>query len=191
MSRAILRAALAAALGTACSSGTGAAPPTVTTTATTRTLDAPGAKIDLSTNEEHNVIQSSILSPVDTVWKVLPGVFLELDVEPNTVDPTTHVIANTQFTVRRSLGGVKLSRYVDCGTNITGAAADQMQVTMSLTVQALGDSGNVTTLRTQVEAHGVAEGTSGVQVTCATTGALEARVARMVNDDIAHRHKSN
>jgi hypothetical protein len=57
-------------------------------------------------------------------------------------------------------------------------------------VQVVADSAQVSTLRTQVQAHGVAEGTSSTIVNCGTTGALEARIARMVNDDLAHRtHK--
>jgi len=57
-------------------------------------------------------------------------------------------------------------------------------------VQVVSDSAPVSTLRTQVDAHAVAEGTSGTVVACSTTGALEERIARMVNDDLARRaHK--
>jgi hypothetical protein len=33
------------------------------------------------------------------------------------------------------------------------------------------------------------DGTQTIQITCATKGALESRIARMVNDDLAHRAK--
>jgi len=171
----------------ACSSSGG---PVVSTQVTTQTLQTPGANIDITSTQDRDVITQMMLAPADSVWRQLPGVFLELDIEPTTVDQKDHVIANMSFTVRRSLGGVRLSRYVDCGRNISGAAADQLQILMTLMVQVVADSSQTSTLRSQVQAHGVAEGVSGTQVACASTGALEERIARMVNDALAHRaHK--
>lgn len=187
MERRVIAGACLCALA-ACSSG--AAGPSVTDTVQNETLNASGVQYDLSSLEQKDVMETVILAPVDSVWQLVPGVFLELDIEPGTVDQKTHVISNTAFVVRRSLGGQPLSRYVDCGSTISGASADQMKVTMSLIVQVVSaDSVNVAKLRSQVDGWGVAEATSSSRVHCASTGRLESRIARMVNDDLTHRAK--
>ena len=161
--------------------------PVVTSTVQPRELATPAGTYNLSTREERDVMVTTILSPLDSVWSILPGVFLELGVEPGTIDQQQHVISNTSFKARRSLGGTRLSKYFDCGSSVVGSNADQMVVTISLTVQVVRDSVEISTLRTQVNGYANAEGTSGSTVHCGTTGGLEARVARMVNDDLAHR----
>ena len=172
----------------ACSSSTGGAP-VADTQVHTGELQGPGISYVYTTTEQRDVMKANILAPLDSVWHVLPGVFLELNVDPGTVDQKEHVISNTSFVVHRTLGGVPLSRYLDCGSSVTGAAANEMRVTMSLVVQVVADSAGMSLLRSQVGGTGVAEATVGVKVHCATTGALESRVARMVNDAIARRAK--
>jgi hypothetical protein len=172
----------------ACASSTGG--PTVSSTQQTETFVSGASQYDVSSKEEKDVMEQTILAPIDTAWRALPGVFLELDIEPGTIDQKTHVISNTSFVVRRSLGGQSLSRYVNCGSTISGPSANQMKVTMSLVVQVVAtDSNSVSKLRSQVDGWGVDEGVSSQRVHCASTGALEERIARMVNEDIAHRTK--
>lgn len=176
----------AIALIAACTSGASGAPVATTVVEPSR-LDTPGASYDLTRVEDRTVMTTSILAPVDSVWRVVPGVFLGLDVEPGTLNHTAHVISNTSFVVRRQLGGVNLSRYLDCGSGLTGPAANQLKITMSLVLQVVGDSSGVSTLRTQVNGYGQSEATSDPPVHCATTGALEARIAKMVNEALAAR----
>ena len=172
----------------ACSSGTGG--PEVGNNVQTETLTVTNQQYDLSAREEKDVMETTMLAPIDSVWRALPGVFLELDIEPGTVDQQTHVISNTAFIVRHTLGGVQLSHYVDCGSSISGPSAMQMKVTLSLTVQVVSsDSVGVSKLRSQLDGWGVSEATSSGRVHCATTGQLESRIARMVNDEMAHRAK--
>ena len=161
--------------------------PVVTSTVQPHEMAGPGGNYIVNTREDKDVMVTTILAPLDSVWRALPGVFLELGVEPGTIDQQQHVISNTSFKQRRALGGTKLSKYFDCGYSVVGANADQMVITISLTVQAVRDSVEITSLRTQVTAYGRADATSDPAVNCATTGSLEARVAHMVNDDLAHR----
>jgi hypothetical protein len=181
-------AAIALALAFAgCKSGSSA--PVVSTDVTPTRLQTPNAVYNITVGEDKNVMVASILAPIDSVWRALPGVFLELQVDPTTIDPKEHVISNTGFVVRRSMGGARLSRYLDCGGNISGAFADQLKITMSLTVQVVADSADVSTLRTQMTAYGTQEAVTGNSVICATTGALESRIAHMVNEELKARAK--
>ncbi len=161
--------------------------PVVSTTVQPGELSSNGINYDLTRLENLDVMTSTILAPLDSVWKALPGVFLELGVEPGTIDQQKHVISNTSFKARRTLGGTRLSKYLDCGSSVVGPNADQMVVTISLTVQAVRDSVEISTLRTQVTAYARSESTSDPAVHCGSTGGLEARIARMVHDDLARR----
>jgi len=180
--------ATALALGLAACSSSGG--PVVEQNVQTETLQSGSGTYDLSHREDKDVIETTVLAPLDSAWRALPEVFLELDIEPGTVDQKAHVISNTSFVVRHSLGGVQLSRYVDCGSSISGPAANQMKVTLSLIVQVVSsDSLGVSKVRSQLDGWGVAEGVSSGRVHCASTGQLEERIARMVNDDLSHRAK--
>jgi len=187
--------AAALVLAAGCSSG-GSGPseqgatPVTDTRVTSEGLNASGVNYDLTHNEDRTVIRNTILAPLDSVWAELPGVFLELDIEPTTVDQQKHIIANTSFLVRRTLGGVQLNRYVNCGMDVMGPLAAHMNVTMSLVVQAVPDSAQVTTLRTQMTATGIEAASSSSRVDCASTGSLELRIARMVNDILAKKKKA-
>jgi hypothetical protein len=172
----------------ACASSTGG--PTVTSTQQNETFISGASQYDVSSKEEKDVMEQPILAPLDSAWRALPGVFLELDIEPGTVDQKNHVISNTSFVVRRTIGGVSLSRYVNCGTSISGPMANQLKVTLSLVVQVVAtDSSAVSKLRSQLDGWGVDEGVSSSRIHCGSTGQLEQRIARMVNDDISHRTK--
>ena len=181
--------AFAAAIAACATKGvsTEGSAPAVTSTVQPRELEVSGMTYNLSSVEDRDVMVKTILAPVDSVWRVLPGVFLELGVQPGTIDPVKYVISNTSFKARRTLGGTRLSRYFDCGTSVVGPNADQMAITISLTVQVVRDSSAISTMRTQVNAFGISEGVSGVAVHCGSTGGLEARVARMVTDELARR----
>jgi len=177
---------------TGCSSG-GPPPasgaPQVGTVVKHDELYAPGVTYDLTAVQDRNVLVAPILAPSDSVWKVMPGVFIELGVDPGTVDQRNRVIANTSFVARHTLGDSRVSKYVDCGSVMGAKTADQATVTLSLVVQVVADSGDISQLRTQLGGVATMDGAVANRITCTSTGALEARIARMVNDELAHRTK--
>jgi hypothetical protein len=149
-----------------------------------------GATGSVTAIETKDVMKATILAPVDSVWSVLGSVFLELGVEPQTIDPVQHYLANTSFRVQGTLGGVSVSQYLDCGTNISGNVAQLSQISMSLTVQVVRDSVSVSQLKSQVDGYAVQRGLQAQKVHCASTGRLESRIARMVTDELKHRSKT-
>ena len=181
----ILRACALAVLA-GCNGGNAGAP-TVDTEVKPNELYAPGASYDLTLVKDKEVHVNSILSPLDSVWKVLPSVFLELGIDPGTVDERQHYVANTSFKLHRSLGDARISKYLDCGSTISGKTADEAEIVMSLTVQVVADSSDLSTLRSQVLGDAFLQGVTANKIQCATTGLLEERIAHMVNDALAHR----
>lgn len=187
-----VRVLLALAAVGGCSTGNQnakAGPPQVTSVVTANELYVQGVRYDLTQVTDKNVTQIPIVAPVDSVWKVLPGVFIELGVDPGTVDQQQHFIANTSFTARHRLGDANVSKYVDCGSSMSGKTADQATVTMSLVVQVVPDSGDISKLRAQFDGFATMDGAVANRIQCTSTGVLEARIARMVNDELAHRTK--
>jgi hypothetical protein len=180
-------ASVAAFVLAACKSSSGGTAPTVTTVEQKTTMEVPGNHIDIKTEENRDVIQSVIVAPMDSVWRAVPSVFAELGIEPAQVNQEEHFFANTQFRERHSMGGVRLSRYLDCGSTMGGPTADQAAITMSLTVQVAGDSSHFTHLRIEMHAYAVTEGAVVGRINCASTGQLESRIDRMLKDDVAHR----
>jgi hypothetical protein len=192
MTRHWIGPAAAVAIIAGCSSG-GQPPasgaPQVGTVVKNQELYAPGVTYDLTAVQDKNVLVAPILAPSDSVWKVLPGVFIELGVDPGTLDQRDHVIANTSFVARHTLGDSRVSKYADCGSVMGAKTADQATVTLSLIVQVVADSGDISKLRTQFGGFATMDGAVANRITCTSTGAIEARIARMVNDELAHRTK--
>lgn len=184
--------AACAAVMAGCSSGgqSSAAPtPTVSSTVNNSSVQAQGVRTDLTTVEDRNVTKTAILAPIDSVWRVLPSVFIEVGIDPGTVDQKQHIIANTSFPARHTLGDSRVSRYVDCGSIMGTKTADQSTVTMSFIVQAVADSAETSQLRFQFSGYATMDGAVANRISCVSTGVLEARVAKMVNEELAPRVK--
>ena len=148
-----------------------------------------GVTVPITSVESKDVMLATILAPVDSVWNVLGPIFLDLGVEPQTVDQPEHFLANTSFQVHGALGGVNVSHYLDCGSNISGSLVNQGSISMSLTVQVVKDSVASSILKSQVDGFAVQRGLQPQKVHCASTGELEARIARMVRDALTHGAK--
>jgi hypothetical protein len=182
-------AVLALAACASAKTGGGEAP-YVTTDVKPQVLQAGGNTYDLTTTESKDVMSAPIFAPMDSVWNVLGSIFLDLGIEPVTVDPTLHYMANTSFQVRATLGGVAISHYLDCGSGLNGPVAQQAQLSMSLTVQVIADSSKVSALKSQVTGFAVQRGLQAQKVECASTGQLESRIARMASDAVKHGAKN-
>jgi hypothetical protein len=161
----------------------------VGTTVKGQELYAQGTRYDLTAVQDENVLTAPILAPSDSVWKVLPAVFIELGVDPGSVDQQKRIIANTSFVVRHKLGDAQVSKYVDCGSVMGSKTANQATVTLSLVVQVASDSADISQLRTQFSGYATMDAAVANRITCTSTGAIEARILRMVNDELAHRTK--
>jgi hypothetical protein len=185
--------ALVIIVAAGCSSGgppPAAIAPQVGSNVSSNTIVTPtGGRIVVTSVGDKNVRAVTVLAPVDSVWKVLTGVYIDAGVEIGSVDQQQHYISNTSFVARHSLGGTQVSRYMDCGSIMGAKTADQATVTMSLIVQVVPDSGEISQLRTQFEGYAIMDGAVANRITCTSTGAFEARIARMVNDELAHRTK--
>lgn len=128
----------------------------------------------------------AIAAPADQVWAALPEVFTELGLDQaGVLDETGRVYGTQPTTVRRRLAGVGLSRILDCGARAGIQNADSYSVTIAIRTQVQPNGAAGSYIRTELDAHGRAPGSSDVSVRCGTTNELERRIERLVKARIA------
>ena len=177
-------------LATACSfggnqQGTGPAPQTTNIVhPNVLYTDSPAGQYDITTVENKTLYVIPMVSPADSVWHVMPAVFLALNIEPKTVNSAQRYIANTSVTVRHNIGQYPVSKYLNCGNSNVGQTANQAEVTMALTVQ-VADSGGRASLQIQYEAYAMLDGYAHNRMQCASTGQMEQLIAKLTNEELA------
>lgn len=115
------------------------------------------------------------------VWKILPGVYEQLEIPVTLSDPGRKELGNRGYRARR-IEGARMSRYFRCGTGMLGALADEYNITVSVVTRLTDEPGGGTKILTTVDAIGRARATSGNTFRCESTGVLELRVAQLVSE---------
>jgi hypothetical protein len=128
---------------------------------TYRTTVAPNAKVPLA------------VAPA-RAFAALKAVYDELGIPSGINEPANGRIGNTNFFKTRKLANEAISTYLNCGNSITGPAADNYRVYMSLVSVVRPDGNGASELETAFTAQAQnMEGTAGDKVVCGTTGRLE------------------
>jgi hypothetical protein len=68
--------------------------------------------------------------PVERVWNVLKAAFDSLAIPVSSIDPATHTMENSSLRVRRRLGDVSVSKYINCGNTQSANAADGYEIVL-------------------------------------------------------------
>lgn len=123
--------------------------------------------------------------PVGKVWHALPAAFEQLGIPITEADDATHTIANGGLKIRRELGKVSLSRYIDCGTTQIGENADSYDVYLTITVHVdeVPTSG-LSVMRTTFEAMARPIAFSRDYARCSSKGELEKRITAAVKSQL-------
>jgi hypothetical protein len=113
--------------------------------------------------------------------------FDELKIQLDTRDSARGLVGNLSLVRRSSLAGSQMSRWLNCGTGITGPNADNWRIYIA--VAALLDRVS-TTNKTQVRVAMLAgaqdmQGNSKDPVVCASSGGIETKVLELVKKRIS------
>lgn len=166
--------ALSVAVVSACSSnppiGGAPAPETIRVSGT--------GSVTVTSNATAGV--SIVAGSIAKVWRLLPMVYDSVGLHVATLDPARHLIGNGDTKLRRQLGGVPLSRFLDCGQTQIGYNADSYEVVLTVQTQLQSDSSGATTVRTLVTAMSKPIAFSQDYSACSSTGKLEARVSDVI-----------
>lgn len=138
-----------------------------------------GSSINLERPPEFvSVSEDTVPAPADSLWVDLPKIYHDLGVEDVGQDPSQWTFGNAGFTIRRRLGGKRLSHYLRCGSTMTGSVADQYDVHMSILTQLQPLPSGSTLVRSSLQATAIPRSHSGNTVECSTTGKLEESIAK-------------
>jgi len=139
--------------------------------------DSEGQIFDVSLQRQDYVQQSTFDVPGDSLWVRIPDALRDVGLPLPVMDAAIRTALVENHTVMRTLGTERLSRFLDCGSDITGYVADTHRI--RLTVRSwLEPEGRNTRLHTRVEATATSvEGRPG-RITCSSRGELEYRIAQ-------------
>ena len=151
----------------------------------TRTLEgADGTQVDYTVNTANFVSSNLVAAPLDSVWAVLPDAWKSLGIAIDGRSDRDHRLQSGTMRIRRQLGGVSLSRYIECGRSTQGPNADVYFIVMKLETVASGKDGQVL-IQSGLTVSGEPTGNGGAVVRCSTLGELERRVAERVATRLA------
>jgi hypothetical protein len=118
-------------------------------------------------------------APPAKVFTALNSVYGDLGIDVKLSDPTSGQIGNRNFVKTHRLAGEPISSYVDCGLTVTGLAADNYRVTMSLVSQVTARDGG-SNVETWLTAGARDLATSTGDISCVSKGTLETKVNQLV-----------
>jgi hypothetical protein len=126
-------------------------------------------------------IVREVAAPPQRAWAALVFVYDQLKIPVALRDTARHYLGNLHFTRMRSLAGQPLSRFVECGNDMTGSRADKYRVHLAILsrIDSLPDG------RSRVRSAAVAGaedvmGAAKEPIACGSTGALETRILDLV-----------
>jgi hypothetical protein len=119
--------------------------------------------------------------PLDRAWTALRAAYDSLAIPVSTSDPATHTMGNSTLRVRRRLGGVAMSKYLNCGDTQGSPSADSYEVQLSvISVARAAEATGVTSILTTVEASARPITLAAEYTHCTSKGVLESRIVELV-----------
>lgn len=139
-------------------------------------MNLQGQGFQLRMTEDILVNVDTVAVAPDRLWPELPAAYDALGIPITTVNAEARLIGAVEGRVRGRIGDDPVSRFVRCGSTMTGEVADQYEVYLTSVTQVepvSADSGS-SIVSSHVKA--IAQGASGNTVECATRGRLESDI---------------
>jgi hypothetical protein len=143
-----------------------------------------GTATSLSIASSTSAAVKTLSAPLERIWNVLPAVYDSLGIPVTSRDAATHTIGNSSFKVRRRLGSVPLSRYLECGSTQGAPSADSYEILLSMTTTVQPGGADATTVTTTVDGMGRPVFVSAEYIHCGSKGGLESRFYDILNAEL-------
>jgi hypothetical protein len=147
---------------------------------TVRVASGTGGTMTVETHPGEGAHGVTVAFPIGRVWAALRAAYDSVAVPVAIFEPATHTVGNAQLRLRRRLGEVALSKYINCGNTQGGSSADTYEVLLSVVSAARPGEVGKTDIMTTVTAEGRPITLSSAYTRCTTTGALEKRLVDLV-----------
>ena len=143
-------------------------------------VDAPGGRYDLLLTREGYMSSDTLAVPTKNAWGALVQTYAGFGVPLQGADAAARMIATQYFHTHATFAGERMSRWLECGSTLTGDIASNYEITMRF--GSLIDTSVVgrSIVRTVVTATAVAPGTGTSTIECSSRGNLEKQIARLV-----------
>lgn len=161
----------------ACASSGGYQQGAQTETARTR-INWSSSTFEMSRTLHLPVHTDTVAVETGWLWSNLPGVYDTLGVPLNMVNAEARALGAVQARVHGRLGDERLSRYLTCGSTMTGEIADQYDIFLTVVTQvaALAEDSTRSVLSTSLRARAEQGAVSYQENECATRGRLEEEI---------------
>lgn len=124
---------------------------------------------------------TAVDAPVDEVWKVVPAVFRELGYPGAQASGAGYVFITPNLQIRGRLYPEEPnSKYIDCGTGITGARADSYVVWFAIVTRVRPGAEGGSIVETAIDGNARDRAHSSNAVRCSGTGVLERAIGEMI-----------
>lgn len=177
-------AACASAGGNTAASGSPVTGSTTTNAPTLMTMPNTDTRVDMNVSGTSYTSATSIGKGVEAAWAALPEIWKSLGLEAETMSTQDHRMVTGLVRIRRTLGGVNLSRYVECGRSTLGPNADSYFITLKFETVLTGDA-KATLVQSGMQVSGEPVGNGGATARCSSTGELENRVGERLQKRLA------
>lgn len=143
-------------------------------------VDAPGGRYDLLLTREQYLSSDTLTVAPKAAWPALVQTYAAFGVPLQGADQAHYMIATQPFHAHSSFAGERMSRWLECGSTMTGDIATTYEITLRF--GSLLDTSVVgrTIVRSAVSATAIATGTGTTPVQCSSRGSLEKRIAALV-----------
>src|SRR6185503_12729418 len=143
-------------------------PGSTTPVETIRVASVNGASVMAETHPAEGAYTATIDFSIDRVWAALRASYDSVAVPVAIFETGTHTVGNGQIRLRRRLGDVALSKYINCGSTQGGPSADSYEVQLSVVTTATAAGAIATNLSTMVQGQARPITISSEYVRCTT-----------------------
>lgn len=143
-------------------------------------IDSPAGRSDLLLTREQYLSADTLTVTPSRAWSALVQTYASFGVPIQGADAARRVVATQYFHAHATFAGERLSRWLECGTTLTGDIASNYEITLRFGTEIDTSVVGRSILRTAVSATAIAPGSGTTSVECSTKGALESRIAALV-----------
>jgi hypothetical protein len=124
------------------------------------------------------------LAPIDKVWSAMSPAYDSLAIPLTVLDAASHTIGNEGLQARRRIGKTRIGEYLNCGSGQGGPSADIYEINLSMVSRLQPNTAGGTTITTTVDGVAKPASFTGDYIKCGTTGELEKRLVKFVENQI-------